>query len=191
MNRRICVERVRQAFGVSEPLASILDRTGFASLHRRGAASRRCECRSRRSLLNCPGAGFVDAIGKSNALIRRVAEDDMERTETRGATIAIASACVDRRGVIRIREEGGKMRMTSLFIATMTALLVGACTTTTPAERRSADEARCRSYGFRHGTDAFAKCLLDVDLDRAAERRSRFDYPYGFGGPARYWARPW
>jgi hypothetical protein len=83
------------------------------------------------------------------------------------------------------------MRKMKLFAATVAALMVGACATTSPAERRNADEARCRSYGFRQGTDAFAKCLLDVDLDRSAERRSRVDYPYNFGGPGWYWGRRW
>ncbi|MBM3579082.1 MAG: hypothetical protein FJX40_15960 [Alphaproteobacteria bacterium] len=83
------------------------------------------------------------------------------------------------------------MRLSKLFAAAVAGLLVGACATMSPAERRSADETRCRSYGFRQGTDAFAKCLLDLDLDRAAARRSRFDYPYGFGGPGWRWGRPW
>lgn len=77
------------------------------------------------------------------------------------------------------------MRMRKLFAAVVAALLAGDCATTSPAERRSADETRCRSYGFRQATEAFAKCLLYVDLDRAAKRRSRFDYPYDFvDGPA-------
>ncbi|PWB81769.1 MAG: hypothetical protein C3F11_14270 [Methylocystaceae bacterium] len=82
------------------------------------------------------------------------------------------------------------MRFSRLFVAIGAALLVGACATTSPAERRAADDLRCRSYGFRPGTDAFAKCRLDIDLDRAAERRSR-DYPYGFGPRAWYWGGPW
>jgi hypothetical protein len=71
------------------------------------------------------------------------------------------------------------------------ALLLVACTTTTPADVRRADEARCRSYGFRVGTDAFAQCLLDLDLNRAADRRYRLDYPYGLGGPGWYRGRIW
>lgn len=60
--------------------------------------------------------------------------------------------------------------------------LCGGCVTA--AEQRAADEARCRSYGFRAGSDAFANCLLQVDLDRSAERRYRFDT--AFGGPGWY-----
>jgi hypothetical protein len=84
------------------------------------------------------------------------------------------------------------MRMTKLLAAALVGLLAGSCATTSPAEQRSADEARCHAYGFRRGTEAFAKCLLDVDLDRAADRRSRFNsYPYGPGGGGLYWRRPY
>ncbi len=63
----------------------------------------------------------------------------------------------------------------SLLIAAAAALLLGACETTSPAQQRAADDARCRSYGFRRGTDGFSKCLLDIDLDRSADRRARRD----------------
>lgn len=80
------------------------------------------------------------------------------------------------------------MRITSLIAVMMMGLLAGACASTSPEARRSADEARCRSYGFRKGTDPFSKCLLDIDLDRAAERRANLNYPYGWGpGGGRFW----
>ncbi|OJV09880.1 MULTISPECIES: hypothetical protein [unclassified Bosea (in: a-proteobacteria)] len=69
------------------------------------------------------------------------------------------------------------------------ALLCSGCVTL--EERRAADEARCRSYGFRPGTEGFANCLLQVDLDRSAERRyqfERFDADFG-GGPWYHWRR--
>ncbi len=81
----------------------------------------------------------------------------------------------------------------SFLLAIVAALVLGACETTSPAQQRAADEARCRSYGFRRGTDAFSKCLLDVDLDRAADRRARRDElllssPRLYGPPYwRYW----
>lgn len=71
------------------------------------------------------------------------------------------------------------MRATRLIAALFLVLLAGACQST--QEIRAADEARCRSYGFRKGTDAFAKCLLDIDLDRSASRRSLQNYPVGLG----------
>ncbi|MEK4034947.1 hypothetical protein WOC76_09005 [Methylocystis sp. IM3] len=79
------------------------------------------------------------------------------------------------------------------FLAALAAgLLLCACETTTPAQQRAADEARCRSYGFRRGTDGFSKCLLDVDLDRAADRRVQREELYLSTGPRvgpywRYW----
>ena len=58
-------------------------------------------------------------------------------------------------------------------------VLLCACTTIDPAERRRTDEAQCRGYGFRRGSDAFAECLQRTDLDRRADRRARL---YGPGG---------
>ncbi|WP_183647465.1 hypothetical protein [Brucella daejeonensis] len=46
------------------------------------------------------------------------------------------------------------------------------CTTMTPEQRRAADEQTCRSYGFKARTDAFANCLMRLDLDRRADRRA-------------------
>lgn len=79
------------------------------------------------------------------------------------------------------------MRARGLIAMSFAALLIGACQST--QEIRAADEARCRSYGFRRGTDAFSKCLLDIDLDRSANRRSIQNYPVGwYGGRfGRYW----
>ena len=63
--------------------------------------------------------------------------------------------------------------------AALTALLLAAtlsagCTTLTLQERRAADEGRCRDYGFKPRSTAFAECLQRIDLDRSAERRDRF-----------------
>lgn len=86
------------------------------------------------------------------------------------------------------------MRKIRYLAVVAAALLLGACETTSPAQQRAADEARCKSYGFRHGTDSFSKCLLDIDLDRAADRRARREElmltpgPRFYGGPYwRYW----
>jgi hypothetical protein len=45
----------------------------------------------------------------------------------------------------------------------------------TPEERRAIDNQTCSSYGFRRGTDAFANCLLDLDLDRRAASRAQLE----------------
>lgn len=71
------------------------------------------------------------------------------------------------------------------------ALLASGCVSL--AERRALDEERCRSYGFRPGSEAFASCLLEVDLDRAASRRAWVErdfgprYGIGFGYGFRRW----
>lgn len=52
-------------------------------------------------------------------------------------------------------------------------VLLAGCATTTPEERRAADERECTSYGFRKGGEAFAECLLKLELDRRAARRAR------------------
>ena len=63
------------------------------------------------------------------------------------------------------------MRRVAITILGLSAFLAG-CTTMTPEQRRAADEQACENYGFRKNTDAFADCLLKLDLDRRAERRA-------------------
>ncbi len=73
------------------------------------------------------------------------------------------------------------------------ALALAASGCITPAEQRAIDEARCSSYGFRPKTDGFASCLLDVDLDRSANRRAQLNYSWGPGwyGGYGYGFRRW
>lgn len=59
----------------------------------------------------------------------------------------------------------------TIFCVMALGVLAG-CQTMTPEERRAADEAVCREYGFRKGSEAFAECLQRVELDRRAQRRS-------------------
>lgn len=63
------------------------------------------------------------------------------------------------------------MRSKWMFMIAITALAAG-CTTITPEERRQADEAECRSYGFVRDNDAFAECLHRIELDRRAASRA-------------------
>lgn len=61
----------------------------------------------------------------------------------------------------------------SIVLGSLAAMLaLTACQTLTPEERRARDEATCRNYGFRTGTDQMAGCLLDLDLDRRADNRA-------------------
>lgn len=61
-----------------------------------------------------------------------------------------------------------KIRVSALVAL---AFLAG-CTTMTPEERRAADEAQCRDYGFKPRTDAFAECLQRIQMDRNAQQRA-------------------
>jgi len=69
-------------------------------------------------------------------------------------------------------------------------LALGCSGCVTDAELRAADEARCRSFGFRTSSEGFANCLLQLDLNRAADRRARFDRfdaPPGWYYGRRWW----
>ena len=60
-------------------------------------------------------------------------------------------------------------------LAVLLTLFVTGCVSMTPEERRALDNQTCSSYGFRRGTDAFANCLLSLDLDRRAASRAQFE----------------
>jgi hypothetical protein len=83
------------------------------------------------------------------------------------------------------------MKLSSIAVLAL-ALSAGGCITI--EERRALDAEQCRGYGFRTGTDAFAQCLQNIDLDRADARRAfayrDFSGPYGgygFGYGYRRW----
>lgn len=65
--------------------------------------------------------------------------------------------------------------MMRVAILVVGVAVIAGCTTMTPEERRAADEATCRGYGFRAGTTAFAECLQREDLDRRAAMRAALD----------------
>ena len=58
-----------------------------------------------------------------------------------------------------------------ILVAALIGPLAG-CQTMTREERRAADERTCSGYGFRPKTEAMARCLLDLDLDRRADARA-------------------
>ena len=70
------------------------------------------------------------------------------------------------------------MRYGFLPVLALAVLLAGCMTS---EQRQAADEAKCRSYGFKKRNDAFAECMQRIDLDRRARPR---DGPYvdGFVG---------
>lgn len=52
----------------------------------------------------------------------------------------------------------------------MLMLLLSGCLTA--EQQRTADEERCRSYGFTKRNDAFAECMQRIDLARRARLNS-------------------
>jgi hypothetical protein len=72
---------------------------------------------------------------------------------------------------------------TRLALATVAVVTLAACTTTTPEQRIARDQQMCVGYGFAQGTDAFAQCMMELDLDRRAAQRDRLNrisYPTSF-----------
>ncbi len=63
-----------------------------------------------------------------------------------------------------------------LILASLAFAALSGCMTA--QQIRMADDGRCQGYGFRPGTDAFSKCLQNIDLDRSADRRALM---YGTG----------
>nr|WP_247876615.1 hypothetical protein [Ochrobactrum sp. CM-21-5] len=60
------------------------------------------------------------------------------------------------------------MNKNLLIFLSVAGLLAGCATV--PTQRRI-DEQTCRGYGFKSGSDSFANCLLQLDLNRRADRR--------------------
>lgn len=60
-------------------------------------------------------------------------------------------------------------------LTVLLTLFITGCVSMTPEERRALENQTCSSYGFRRGTDAFANCLLNLDLDRRAASRAQFE----------------
>lgn len=83
------------------------------------------------------------------------------------------------------------MRLHRLLLSSVLLGLLASCQTITPEERRAADERTCQGYGFRAKTDAMARCLLDLELDRRAQSRSMLDRNDAmFWGPTVFIERP-
>lgn len=82
--------------------------------------------------------------------------------------------------------------MLKAMMCALGLFLVSACTVITPEQIRANDETRCTSYGFHRGTDAFARCLQQIDMARRAEVRSALDDPWFYGPGPYYGPRgPW
>ena len=70
------------------------------------------------------------------------------------------------------------MKLWVLPVIGLSILLTGCIT---PEQQKTADEERCRSYGFKHRNDAFAECMQRLDLDRRARLRDGPTYRAGLG----------
>lgn len=80
--------------------------------------------------------------------------------------------------------EASEMRLLSPLAVAVLALTLSGCVTA--EEQRAADEATCRSYGFRQNNDAFAECLQRIDLNRRADMRAMQSYEPFWGPPVVY-----
>lgn len=58
----------------------------------------------------------------------------------------------------------------TILIAALAALVLSGCTVSAE-ERRIRDQQNCRGFGFVEGSEAFANCMLQLDLDRRAAQR--------------------
>ncbi|MGE7371072.1 hypothetical protein ACQKKX_18705 [Neorhizobium sp. NPDC001467] len=76
------------------------------------------------------------------------------------------------------------MRPHHLVLLAALSAVLASCQSMTPQERRAADESRCAGYGFKPRTEGMARCLLDLDLDRRAERRQ---WQNEINNRPRYW----
>lgn len=47
--------------------------------------------------------------------------------------------------------------------------LIAACSTTSPEVRLAQHQNQCAAYGFRSGTEAYANCMMQMDLASKAE----------------------
>ena len=62
----------------------------------------------------------------------------------------------------------------TVSLAAVTAIVLAGCTVSAE-ERRIRDQQTCRGYGFVEGSEAFANCMMQIDLDRRAAQRERFN----------------
>ncbi|MFD1945073.1 lipoprotein [Paradevosia shaoguanensis] len=60
--------------------------------------------------------------------------------------------------------------MKKIFAIASACLLLAGCQTTSPEVRAAQNQASCQGYGFKPGTDAYASCMMQLDIqDRQAD----------------------
>lgn len=92
----------------------------------------------------------------------------------------------------------GTVRTIGLIGAAAGALLLGGCLSSAEIARINTqqDTERCTGYGFKPGTEAFAKCRFDLDQRRDVERdalvaSTTWDGFYTVPPPGPCWYTPW
>lgn len=64
--------------------------------------------------------------------------------------------------------------MLKIFSVVALAITICGCSTTTPEQRLAANQGACTGYGFKAGTDAYAACMMQMDLaDQEDDYRRR------------------
>lgn len=63
--------------------------------------------------------------------------------------------------------------MRKTFLGLVAALALAGCQTTTPEVRLSQQKASCEGYGFKAGSDAYASCMMQLDIAAQQEDRDR------------------
>lgn len=66
--------------------------------------------------------------------------------------------------------------MRLIALALLTGALLSGCMGRSPQERYAEAQNACTSYGFKSGTDAYAQCMMELDIamaqqDQAAAQR--------------------
>lgn len=63
--------------------------------------------------------------------------------------------------------------MFKLLLAAVICVVLCGCETTTPEMRLAQNQTSCESYGFKAGTDAYAECMMRLDLNDQQRDRDR------------------
>lgn len=89
------------------------------------------------------------------------------------------------------------LRTMGLICAVALASMLGGCLSSAEIAQinAAADTDRCAGYGFKPGTEAFAKCRFDLDRRRDDERAALLEAtaagPVFVPSPGPCWHTPW
>ncbi|MFT0893071.1 hypothetical protein [Pseudochelatococcus sp. G4_1912] len=90
------------------------------------------------------------------------------------------------------------VQMVGAGVFVVCALMLGGCLSSAEIARMNAenDRNRCEGYGFKAGSEAFAKCRFDLDQRRDEEQNAMMAAPIGppvvyMPPPGPCWNTPW